>query len=119
MSLTALVSVKLVSGTSTNNTLSGQLMVRVRNNDWRKICSGIGMNEASVACRELGFKNAVLLKETYLAYSFPYYVTCRGNESSLNNCSLGYRRCNYQARIMCYNGSADAGKHALAMTTLR
>lgn len=103
---------KLAGGNSTNTTLSGQLVIRLRNNDWREVCSGIGMNEASVACREMGFKNAALLKSAYLSYTFPSFVTCTGSEQTLKNCSLSYRRCSYRSRILCYNETADAGELA-------
>ena len=59
---------------------------------WGTICSkDWDMREASVVCRQLGFKNGVALKDYVIGGTGPIWldeVRCSGREEDLNSCRL-------------------------------
>ena len=60
---------------------------------WGSICySGWGLQDANVVCRHLGYTSAISASSDNIAGSWPGRVwlqdlQCRGNESSILNCS--------------------------------
>lgn len=100
---------KLTDGDATNNTISGRLSVLGALNIWKSVCSDIDTTTATVACRELGFSAAGLLRQKY---NYNYYsgrveLRCKGEELSVSNCTMLSRGCSYGANIVCYNKSEN------------
>ncbi|XP_068722638.1 deleted in malignant brain tumors 1 protein-like [Montipora capricornis] len=61
--------------------------------EWGPVCrEGWNKADSIVACRELGFKKAITVGDEGLPISGPFSglhnVTCRGNETSIKNCSI-------------------------------
>ncbi|PFX16283.1 Neurotrypsin [Stylophora pistillata] len=79
--------VRLVNGSTFNE---GRVEV-YHQELWQPVCSeGWSQSDSSVACRELGFKNGST-EDTPLFGMFAGLsnVTCKGDETSIKNCSLG------------------------------
>ena len=104
---------RLVGGVETGNTLSGRLEVLI-NGEWGTVCDdGWDINDAHVACRELGYSYALSYQccAQYGRGSGRVWldnVGCSGEEDSLLNCShhgIGVlRSCSHwdDVGVVCY-----------------
>ena len=88
----AIGQLRLVGGVKTSTTISGRLEVLI-NGEWGTVCDdGWDINDAHVACRELGYSYALSYQccSSYGSGSGRIWlddVGCSGVEDSLLNCS--------------------------------
>lgn len=103
-----------------NDGTSGTIEV-IHNNEWGSVCDvGFGQEEATVACRQFGFKAGRAVPG--LTYHWYYYwnydldymatVDCEGTEATLNECKFsgwGTSDCDYgeSAGVQCFDGISN------------
>ena len=101
---------RLVGGVETSTTLSGRLEVFI-NGEWGTVCDdGWDINDADVACRELGCAQSYQCCSSYGRGSGQIWldgVSCSGKEDSLRNClhhGIGVHSCSHSedVGIVCY-----------------
>ena len=103
---------QLVGGVETSITLSGRLEIFI-NGEWGTVCDdGWDINDADVACRELGYSYALSYQccSSYGRGSGQIWldgVNCSGVEDSLLNCShngIGVHSCSHSedVGVVCY-----------------
>ena len=109
----AIGQLRLVGGVKTSTTISGRLEVLI-NGEWGTVCDdGWDINDAHVACRELGYSYALSYQccAQYGRGSGRVWldnVGCSGEEDSLLNCShhgIGVlRSCSHwdDVGVVCY-----------------
>ena len=87
--------------------------------DWGSVFynSGWDINDATVACRQLGYYSASLSgSRLFCSSDIPMWFTnfrCSGNETSLEQCARDfnqYPRSTYCANVVCTNKMTDEGK---------
>ena len=107
---------QLVGGVETSNTLSGRLEILI-NGEWGTVCDdGWNINDADVACRELGYSYALSYQccSSYGRGSGQIWldnVGCSGGEYSLLSCphhGIGVHSCSHSedVGVVCYRPGA-------------
>ncbi|XP_033728144.1 deleted in malignant brain tumors 1 protein-like [Pecten maximus] len=114
VSVSSYLEVRMVDGP---NNYTGRLEV-YHGGHWGGVCTynyGFDDNDATVACRMLGYSDGQSLYKSFGLPDEPIWMEnlgCNGTESSLADCpfngwgQVGY--CYYQARVACYNASATS-----------
>nr|XP_002120693.2 neurotrypsin-like isoform X2 [Ciona intestinalis]XP_018673362.1 neurotrypsin-like isoform X1 [Ciona intestinalis] len=119
--------IRLASGVSS---YEGHLEVKRAGEDFGLVCDiGWSMNEANVACRQLGFRGALMaLSGQFFQRSHRAYmlsdVTCRGDEVTIDECrhsGWGVKDCpmDHEAGVVCIFGDVAIPTTTPTTTTTR
>ena len=93
--------IRLVGGSASNE---GRVQV-FRSGEWQTVCDNAwDLNEANVACRQLGYGYAIKVVTQTLfgrgtGEQWGAYFHCRGNESRLDNCFTASSSCSHSEDV--------------------
>ena len=90
-----------------------------RSGQWQTVCDdGWDLNDADVACRQLGYGYAIgavinALFGQGTGGQWEVYFSCTGSESGLENCTTSLRSCSHMedAGVICSNSSLNTYTH--------